>query len=406
MKVKQALEGIKVVDFSWVFAGPIVTKYLGDHGAEIIKIESATRPDGTRMVTPFMGGVSGLDGSAVFANYNSSKYSIAVNLRDPRGVEIARKLVARADIVLETFSPGVMEELGLSYDELQEIKPDIIMLSMSMFGQQGPCSQQPTFGQLLQATTGFVHLLGWPDRPPSLPVASYTDYIAPWYILVSLLAALDHRRRTGEGQYIDLAMQETSVQFIAPVIMDYTINGRIQNRMGNRRPGAAPHGVYPCKGYDRWCAIAVFSEEEWRALYHAMGEPLWAKSPEFDTMLNREEHPDELDCLISEWTLNFTAEEVMTRLQSAGVASGVVQTGEDLMEHDLQLKHRQHFLELEHPDIGKHITERPAFRLSKTPAEPQRPFPAFGEHTEYICREILGMNDEEFAELVGEGVLS
>ena len=406
MKAKYALEGLKVVDFSWVFTGPIVTKFLGDHGAEIIKIESATRPDGTRVYTPIKPGAMGLNSSGVFANYNSSKYSMNINLREPRGVEIVKRLVERADIVLETFGPGVMKRRGLDYDELKKVKPDIIMLSMSMVGQYGPHSQQPSFGQVLQATNGFVHLLGWPDRSPSLPVAAYTDFIAPWYVLIALIAALDHLRRTGKGQYIDLAMQEASVHLASPVVMDYTVNGRIQNRVGNRCPGAAPHGVYPCKGRERWCAIAVFSDEEWQALCQVMGSPEWTKSPKFDTLLHRTENVEELDDLMGEWTRNYTPEEIMAKLQAAGVAAGLVQTGEDLVDHDLQLRHRQHFVEMEHAEMGLHLTERPPFRLSKTPSEPQRPFPSFGEHTEFVCKEILSMADEEFAELIGAGVLS
>jgi benzylsuccinate CoA-transferase BbsF subunit len=405
-KVKYALEGLKVVDFSWVFTGPIVTKFLGDHGAEIIKIESATRPDGTRVYTPLKPGAMGLNSSGVFANYNSSKYSMNINLREPRGVEVVKRLVERADMVLETFGPGVMKRRGLDYDELKKVKPDIIMLSMSMVGQYGPHSQQPSFGQVLQATNGFVHLLGWPDRAPSLPVAAYTDFIAPWYVLIALMGALDYRRRTGKGQYIDLAMLEASVHPASPVVMDYTVNGRIQNRMGNRCPGAAPHGVYPCKGHERWCAIAVFSDDEWQALCQGMGNPEWTKSPKFDTLPHRTENIEELDNLMGEWTANYTPEEIMAKLQAVGVAAGVVQTGEDLVDHDLQLRHRHHFVELEHAEMGLHLSERPPFRLSKTPSEPQRPFPSFGEHTEYVCKEILGMTDEEFAELIGAGVLS
>jgi benzylsuccinate CoA-transferase BbsF subunit len=289
---------------------------------------------------------------------------------------------------------------------LKKVKPDIIMLSMSMVGQYGPHSQQPSFGQVLQATNGFVHLLGWPDRAPSLPVAAYTDFIAPWYVLIALMGALDHRRRTGKGQYIDLAMLEASVHPASPVVMDYTVNGRIQNRMGNRCPGAAPHGVYPCKGHERWCAIAVFSDDEWQALCQSMGNPEWTKSPKFDTLPRRTENIEDLDNLMGEWTVNYTPEEIMAKLQAVGVAAAVVQTGEDLVDHDLQLRHRHHFVELEHAEMGLHLSERPPFRLSKTPSEPQRPFPSFGEHTEYVCKEILSMADEEFAELIGAGVLS
>ncbi len=405
-KTKYPLEGLKVVDFSWVFTGPIVTKYLGDHGAEVIKIESATRPDGTRLMTPFKPGAMGLNASGVFANYNSSKYSININLREPRGKEVVKGLVQRADIVLETFGPGVMKKLQLDYEELTKVKPDIIMLSMTMVGQYGPHSQQPSFGQVLQATNGFVQLLGWPDRPPSLPVAAYTDYIAPWYVLIALMAALDFRRRTGRGQYIDLAMLEASVHLAAPVVMDYTVNGTIQDRMGNRNPGYAPHGVYPGKGTERWIAIAVATDKEWQALCKVMGNPEWAQSSEFDTLLHRTENIVELDKKMAAWTRNFTPEDLMASLQAAGVAAGVVQTADDLVDKDPQLRLRHHFVEMDHAEMGKHLTEQPPFRLSKTPSKPQRPFPSFGEHTEYICKEILKMGDADFAELIGAGVLA
>jgi len=406
METRYALEGLKVVDFSWIFTGPIATTFLADNGAEVIKIESATRPDGTRMLKPFKDGIEGLNRSGIFANYNSGKLSMNLNLRDPRAIELAKKLVARADIVLETFSPGVMKKLGLDYKELRRVKPDIIMTSMTMFGQYGPCSQQPAIGQFLQASSGFVHLLGWPDRPPALPASPYTDYIAPWFVLMSLMAALDFRHRTGKGQYIDLSMQEASVHFLTSELLDYIVNGRVQNRVGNRHPTAAPHGVYPCKGNDRWCTIAVFNNKEWQILCKLMDNPKWAIDPRFANILGRTQNSECLDRLIAEWTIKYPPEKIMATLQDAGVPAGIVETGEDLVNHDPQLKHRQHFVVLDHPEMGPHLTEKPPFSLSKASSGPQRPAPCFGEHTEYVCHEILGMRDEEFAELVAAGVLS
>ncbi|MFC1974120.1 CaiB/BaiF CoA transferase family protein [Chloroflexota bacterium] len=406
METRYALEGLKVVDFSWIFTGPIATTFLADNGAEVIKIESATRPDGTRMLKPFKDGIEGLNRSGIFANYNSGKLSMNLNLRDPRAIELAKKLVARADIVLETFSPGVMKKLGLDYKELRRVKPDIIMTSMTMFGQYGPCSQQPAIGQFLQASSGFVHLLGWPDRPPALPASPYTDYIAPWFVLMSLMAALDFRHRTGKGQYIDLSMQEASVHFLTPELLDYIVNGRVQNRVGNRHPTAAPHGVYPCKGNDRWCTIAVFNNKEWQILCKLMDNPKWAIDPRFASILGRTQNSECLDRLIAEWTIKYPPEKIMATLQDAGVPAGIVETGEDLVNHDPQLKHRQHFVVLDHPEMGPHLAEKPPFSLSKASSGPQRPAPCFGEHTEYVCHEILGMRDEEFTELVAAGVLS
>ncbi|MFC2058128.1 CaiB/BaiF CoA transferase family protein [Chloroflexota bacterium] len=406
MKTRYALKGIQVVDFSWIFTGPIATTFLADHGAEVIKIESATRPDGTRMLKPFKDGIEGLNRSGIFANYNSGKLSMNLNLHNARGIELAKKLVAKADIVLETFRPGVMKKLGLDYEELRKVKPDIIMTSMTMFGQYGPCSQQPAIGQFLQASSGFVHLLGWTDRPPALPASPYTDYIAPWFVLMALMGALDFRRRTGKGQYIDLAMQEASMHFLTPEILDYAVNGRVQNRAGNRHPTAAPHGVYPCRGEDRWCAIAAFNDEEWQSLCSVLGNPEWAGEQRFASLSGRRQNSEKLDGLIAEWTINHSPEEVMTMLQDAGVAAGVVETGEDIVDHDPQLKYRKHFVVLDHPEMGPHLTERPPFNLSKTLSGPQNPAPCFGEHTEYVCRDILGIDDEEFAELVDAGVLS
>ncbi len=412
MNKKYPLEGIKVVDFSWYFTGPIAAKFLGDHGAEVIKVESSRRADGTRMLTPFKDNIRGINRSGVFANFNSSKMSATINLTHPRGQEVARKLVARSDVVIETFGPGVMKGWGLHYEELRKVRPDVIMLSMSMFGQYGPQAKQPTFGQLLQGS-GFVHLLGWPDRPPVLPVAAYTDFIAPWFVVMMIASALDYRRRTGKGQYIDLAMQEASMHFLTPTLLDYSTNGRVQGRRGNSQPAAAPHGIYPCRLEDGassevegWCAISVFNDDQWHALCKVMNNPGWTSSPEFGTMLGRLHSSGDLDSLIASWTAVHTRAEIISVLQETGVSCGIVQTGQDLVDNDLQLKHRDHFVALDHTEMGRHLSERPPYVLSKTPSQPRSPAPCFGEHTEYVCCELLGMSDEEFALLVAEDVLA
>ena len=399
---KKLLEGIKVVDFSWNIAVPLVTKSFADYGAEVIKIESQSRPDQHRLAGPFKDGIVDMNRAGSFAQYHTSELDISLNLAHPKGVEIARRFVARADIVVENFAGGVIERLGLGYEELKEIKPDIIMLGSCMMGHTGPHATHPGFGTHLTALSGFNHITGWPDREPAW-LAFYTDYIAPHFNALTILAALDYRRRTGKGQYIDMSQYENGAQFLSPLILDYAVNQRVANRIGNRSAGAAPHGAYRCRGEDRWCAIAVFTEEEWQSFSRVIDNPAWTGSSRFATLQARKENEDELDRLVEEWTINHPAEEVMTVMQSAGVAAGALETGEDLLEHDPQLRHRHFFRELDHPEIGKYYAWGPAFVLSKSPCELRRA-PLLGEHNEYALKELLGMSDEEIAELVIEGV--
>jgi len=296
-----------------------------------------------------------------------------------------------------------MKRMGLGYEELSKAKPDIIMLSTSMMGQTGPEAGHPGWGGLLAAMSGFINISGWPDREP-IYFGPYTDFIAPHYLILTILSALLYRRRTGKGQYIDLAQYETAVHFSAPLILDNIVNKRVASRVGNRSTYAAPHGAYRCLGEDRWCAIAVFTDEEWRSFCMVIGNTAWTNNPRFSTILTRKENEDELDRLVEEWTVNHSAEEVMNMMQTSGVAAGVLETGEDLLEHDPQLKYRHFFRELDHPEVGRYLAPRESFVLSKSPNELRRA-PLMGEHNEYVLKDILGMSDEEIAELVVEGVL-
>lgn len=401
---RQALEGIKVLDFSWVLVVPISTRYLADHGAEVIKIESTVRPDLGRVTAPFKDGVPGFERNVLFGWGNGSKKSICLNLQHTRGRELAMRLARWADVITESFTPGVMESWGLSYAELREVNPSVIMLSGSVFGQTGPCRHHPGFGWNLNALAGFTELTGWPDREAAGPNMAYPDLVAPWFAIASLLAAMDYRRRTGRGQYIDLAQFEASLLFLSPTILDYTVNGRIGQRNGNRCPYAAPHGVYRCKGEDRWCAIAVFNEDEWRRFSTAIGTPGWSSDPRFSSLPGRLENSDELDVLVEQWTNQYDPEEVMARLQTAGVASGVVKNAKDLFE-DIQLQARGHFGFLEHPVVGQLAHPSWSTHLSRTSPTYGRA-PLLGEHTEYVCSTILNLSDEELAELLSAGVLS
>ena len=399
----KALEGIKVADFSWIIAGPLTGKFLGDCGAEVIRIESYTNPDNLRSISPMKDGISGINRSATYARYNSSKYGVSLNLKHPKGLEVARRIVAWADIVLENFTTGVMERLGLGYEELQKAKPDIIMLSLPLLGHTGPLAHHPGLGVQLTDLIGFGNLTGWPDREPSSLPGAYTDFITPYFAISALMAALDYRRRTGQGQYIELSQFEAGIHFLAPVMLDWLVNGREPVRKGNQCDHAVPHGVYRCRGQERWCAIAVSTDEEWQSLCQVIGQPALAKEPGFATLLGRLEKSRLIDRFIEEWTINHSAEEVMLKLQEAGVPAGAVLNGRDLFENP-QLNERGFYKELNHPEIGPHHYPSAPFKLSRTPAEPETAAPCLGQHNEYVYRQILGMSDAEFVQLLNEGV--
>jgi benzylsuccinate CoA-transferase BbsF subunit len=277
------------------------------------------------------------------------------------------------------------------------------MLSSSTQGQTGPEAQQAGFGLELASRSGFTHFVGWPDQEAVGVGYPYTDTITPPVGVIAIMAALEYRRRTGRGQYIDLSQLEVGVQYLAPALLNFTVNGCEGGRIGNHHPCAAPHGAYRCQGEDRWCTIAVFHDEEWEAFRNVIGQPTWTQDSKFATALSRKTNEEELDKLVENWTSKLPAEEVMGRMQAAGIAAGVVQSGKDLVE-DPQLKHRHHFWYLNHPEMGPCAYDGPPFKLSETPAELRMPAPCLGEHTEYVCTQILGMPDEEFIELLAEGV--
>ncbi len=398
-----ALEGVKVLEIAWAVSGPQATTFLTENGATVIKLESAKRADVMRLFFPNAGGIPGMDRCITFAQYNLGKYSIKLDLSNPKSLEIAKRLIAWSDIFLETMVPGTVERIGLGYEDIKKIKPDIIMVSTSMEGRGGPHSKVGGIGAMGQAISGFTSLFGWPDREPVGTPVSYTDWIAPWYILTGIIAALEHRRSTGEGTHIDISQFECGVTFLSPAILNYGINKKETKACGNRSSYAAPHNAYRCQGDDEWCAIAVFNEEEWEAFCRVIGEPEWCRDAKFSTLAGRKQREDELDRLVEAWTADYPAQDVMERMQAAGVPAGKVQNARDLHD-DPQLKHRRHFWSLGHPEIGVVNYDGPPFRMSKTPPQLNKPAPCIGEHTEYICRDILGMSDEEFVRLLNEGV--
>ncbi|MDP2859603.1 MAG: CoA transferase [Bacillota bacterium] len=398
------LQGVKVADFSWAYVGPLTAKTLADCGAHVIKIEGRNRPDVERAsVPPFKDNILGLNRGGHFNSVNTGKQSLAINLAHPKGKDVAKRLVVWADVVVENFSGGTMERIGLGYDVLKQIKPDIIMLSSSMQGQTGPDATRAGFGQHLTSFSGIGNLVGWPDRDPA-QIGYYTDFIAPHFNITLIAAALVYRRRTGKGIYIDASQFEDCVHFLGPLLLDYQVNGRVAGRMGNRSSTACPHGAFRCQGDDRWCAFAVQTEAQWQAFCVAIGDPAWARTSRFATLRNRKENEDEMERLIECWTVERQAEDVMLLLQKAGVPAGVLQTGEDLLERDPQMKARHFYRELDHPEVGGYRSPRPPYLFSRCDFDVRRA-PLIGEHNEYVLKELLGMSDEEIAELVVAGVL-
>ncbi len=404
MEDKRPLDGVKVLDFGATVLGPTVTRYLADHGATVIKVESATHPETTRIAMPYANNEPGINRSGYFATHNAGKLSLSLDMTKPRAIEVARKLVKWADIVIETFIPGIMQRWGLAYKNLRKIKPDIIMASSSLEGQTGPYSSHRGYGMISASMTGWFELTGWPDGEPAGPYSAYSDFVGWNYLLISILAALDYRNRTGKGQYIDHSHVESGAHFLSPAILDYSANRRESTRMANRDPYAAPHGAYRCRGQDRWCVIAVTNDKEWQAFSRVIGSPDWTKEPRFATFAARKENEDELDRLVEGWTINHNAEELVTLMQQAGVPAGMVQNAEDLFR-DPQLKHRQAFTTLEHSEIGTYHITTAAFKSTQYSNEPRSPAPLLGEHNEYILRELLGLSDDEISDLVVEEVL-
>ena len=400
-----ALTGVKIADFTWVVAGPLTIKQLADHGAEVIHIESSIRPELLRLLPPFKDREPGLNRSAYNACVNNNKYGLSLNMNHPRVKEVLHRLIHWADVVAENFAPGTMAKWGLAYEDLIKIKPDIIMFSTSQMGQTGPRAKIAAYGAQLVSLAGFSFLTGWPDRDPTGPYGPYTDAAIPPLGTAAIMTALIYRRRTGKGTHIDISQFEAALNFISPVLLDYAVNHRVTMRNGNRCATSSPHGVYRCRGEDRWCAIAIFSDEEWEKLCQVMGRPELATVPRFASFQHRKENEDEIDRLISEWTAERSPEEVMSVLQKVGIAAGVAQTGQDLLENDPQLAHRRFFRELEHREIGRHHYETPPYRLSKTPCELTMPGPCMGEHNEVVCKEILGFSDKEYNDLVADCVL-
>ena len=398
------LSGVKVLDFTWVVAAPGASRVMADFGATVVRVETTKRIDTARTFGPFHTGAPGPEHSVLFQSMNAGKLGVTLDLSTPEGRAVALDLVRWADVVMEAFSPGTIASFGLDYESLRKTKPDLIMLSTCIFGQSGPLSGFAGYGSLAAAISGFYFMTGWPDRPPAGPYNAYTDTVVPRFVLISLLAALDHRRRTGAGCYIDQSHIETALHFLTPALLDYTVNGRGPERAGNRHPQIAPHGVYPAAGEDRWVAIVCETNEQWRALCDALGRPELANDERFASMTARLAHQDELDAIISNWTAQREPHETEALLQERGVPCSAVQRGADLVA-DPQLQHRGHFVRAPHATLGEILVEGTRFKLSRTPPRVERAGPTMGQHNQYVLQELLGYSEERIVELVAAGAL-
>lgn len=372
---------------------------LGQLGADVIKIESSGNLDFMRTLGADKNAVAG------FNEANRNKRSIGVDLKTEKGKEIVRRLIQTSDIVGENFRGGVVKNLGVDYETVRPLKPDIIYLSSQGFGSGGPYSDFLAYGPMLAAGSGLLSIWSHPEDPyPTGSNAPFPDHMASKQAVVAVLAALDYRRRTGKGQYIDMAQTEVAANLIGEHYLDYLINHRVPLPKGNRSPLAAPQGCYPCKGQDNWCAISVLTDEEWNRFCLTMGSPDWARDTKYETFSGRMSGHDELDKRISEWTSGREAREVMETLQAAGVPAGVVCRARDMIE-DPQLKWLGAIIEQDHPVGGKRLYPNVPFKLPASPTCQSIRAPLLGEHTDEICRERLGMLDAEIHSLKKEGVL-
>ena len=412
-----ALDGLKVLDFTWVAVGPITIKYLADNGATVVRVESVTRRDDLRAAPPCKDGISSINSSQFPAIYNTSKYGLGLNMSKPESQDLIRRLMKewQPDVVAESFTPVVKKRWGLDYESLKKIKEDIILFSACQQGQTGPKSAFAGFGMQAAAHAGFYHLTGWPDHGPLPPYGAYSDFINPPNGAAAILAALLYRDRTGKGQHIDLAQFECAIQYLSPLALDYQTTGRVMRRNGNSDEAYAPHGIYPCAAPENepetpirkgghWCAIAVTSEEEWGALCESMGTPGLRADPRFESTEKRLENSAALDEIISGWTSRFESRALMERLQGAGVPAGVVQSQSELW-NDPQLEHLGFYQMLEHTECGPMPYDGLQFQLSKTPGKLRWAQALVGEHSEMVLKEFAGLDEDEIAELVAAEAL-
>ena len=395
------LSDVKILDLQWVMAGPASSRVLADYGAQVVRVESANRVETARTLQPFVDDEAGVENSGLFQNMNAGKLGLTVDMTKPESRGVILDLVRWSDVVCESFSPKAMRNWNLSYEDLCEVKPDIIMSSSCLFGQTGPLASFAGFGNLAAALSGFYEITGWPDRDPAGPFGAYSDYVSPRFLTAAIVAAVDHHSRTGQGQYIDISQAEATTHFLAPFLLDFHHNGRVANRHGNRHPEHAPHGVYPAAGEDEWVAIGCESNDQWRSLANEMQ---LADDLRHLTTGERIARSDELEDLLAEWTASHTPLALQDLLQAAGIPAHHVNSSPEAFA-DVQLTHRGHFVNVEHTEHDGVFVEGSRVAFSRTPASVTHAGPAYGQHTFEVLTDILGYDADRIANLAVAGVL-
>ena len=388
------LEGVKVLDFMWAMAGPAASRVLADYGAEIVRVESANKLDAVRSISPFPADVADPDKSGIYHNMNAGKRGLTLDMAKPGAVDVIWDLIDWADVVLESFSPKAMTAWDIDYQQIQKRRPDIIMASSCLMGQTGPLAMLAGFGTMAAAISGFFYPVGWTDRAPTGPYSAYTDYTSPRWLVASVMGALEHKRRTGQGQYIDLSQAEAALHLMTPALLEYSVNGNVWERAGNRDIVFAPQGGYPTSGNDNWIAISCKDDDQWQSWAQEMNRGDLADL----TADERHAQHDELDSVISAWTVEQEGIELMERLQTLGVAAHIVQNSPELVA-DEQMTHRGCFVEVAHASHEPFFVDGTRFHMSRTPAQVTHAGPIFGEHTFEVLMECAGYDPDQIAEL-------
>lgn len=401
----QFLKGIRLVDLTWAGAGPFSTKLFSDFGADVIKVESRSRPDPVRVGGPFRDRVAGINRSGYFASRNTGKRSLAINLKNQASRETLFALIREADVISNNFGPGAMERLGLGDDAVRAVKPDIIYLAMPMYGENGPLATLTGVGMTISAVSGLMWQTGYEGGEPIGPGTHFPDHAAnPYHAAFAVLAGLRHRRATGRGLKIDLSQVESTINCMGLPVLDYMATGVERARHGNRSPFHAPHNIFRCRGADEWCAVAVLSNGQWRSLCEVMGAAGLAADPALATAEGRLAAIDRVEGAVADWTAGHDATEVMLRLQAKSVPAGVVASSRFLMEEDAQLAHRAYWQKVDHPEIGESRFTSLPFLVDGERVALRRP-PLLGEHNEDVLCGILGYTKARVQQLRDEGVL-
>ena len=398
------LDGYRVLDFGWVLAGALPGMILADMGAEVLKVETRQRMDYMRLGRPIVGDEPDPEQHPLFHNVNRGKLSIALNTTKPQAVDVIKNLVKHCDVVVENFSPGVMDRLGLGYDVLSGIKPEIVMASISSNGQTGPLRDLRAYAPSIGALSGLDSTLGYEGERPLGLKHAYADIVGALHSVFAIVSALHQKERTGQGQYIDVSMLRATVATMGAGLMEYEMTGRVMGTKGNFDPVMAPYGNYPCQGDDTWVSIAVRTEEEWQGLKEALGNPSWCEEERFASRYSRLQNRQELDADLATWTRERTAGDITELLQAKGVAAIPVMGAEDRLFNP-HFRERGLYSDIEHPALGAEPIYNIMWNLDKTPPSIRRHAPLLGEHNQQIFGGLLGMATEEITRLEEEQVL-